>query len=61
MGKWVIGIHNLGRQNREHLLLKILLHILFLTLLQLLKVQTAYPVRGQLLLNLRIGLIPLFI
>ncbi len=57
----MIGIHDLRRQNRQDLVLKILLHILLLILLQFLEVQSAYTIRAQLLLNIRISLIPLLI
>ena len=57
----MIRIHNLRRKHRKYLLFKIFLHIFFFLLLQIFDIQSAHTVRLKLFLDLRIGLISLFI
>ena len=57
----MVGVHDLRGQDGQDLILEILLHILLLRRLQLLKIQPAHPVRVELPLDIRIGLLPFLI
>ena len=57
----MVGVHDLWREDGKYLFLEIFLYILFLTLFQLFKIQTAHPIRMKLLLNFRVSFISFFI
>ena len=61
VGEGVVCVYNLGGQHGKDLLFEILLHKLPLLLLQFFKVQPTHTIRMELLLNLAVCLIPLFI
>ena len=61
MRKRMVRVYDLGRKHRKDLFLKIFFYILFFLLLQVPDIQSAHTVWLELFLDLRIGLIPLFI
>ena len=61
MRKRVVAVHNLRRQHGQHLFLKIFFYELLFLLLKLFKVKTAHTVGLELLFDLRIRLVALFV